>query len=228
MTAGMLMSASGAKPVPARHAVRATRVEGRRTRSLLLDAAARLFRAGGLAAVSIADIAAGANAFPSQVTYYFCTKEALFVEAACREVLYAAKAAEDGAAHQTSPQAYSQALAEHVIATDALSLFAEAMVLARHRADLAPLIERTLARLHDEGERAYMQTMHARRWRSQAEPAITARRFWALAISVTLQGVAAGLSRDDMVAQMMRLAGPQAEDARVSAAGRANKQGTQR
>ena len=71
-----------------KHAARATRTAGRQMRSRLLDAASRLFKERGLAAVSIADIAATADAFPSQITYYFRTKEALFVEAACRDVLY--------------------------------------------------------------------------------------------------------------------------------------------
>ena len=69
-----------------KHATRATRSAGRRMRSLLLDGASRLFRERGLAGTSISDIAAAANAFPSQITYYFRTKEALFVEAACREL----------------------------------------------------------------------------------------------------------------------------------------------
>ena len=100
------MQPVGAAPVEKREPKhlgrRATRPEGRRTRSLLLDAASRLFREHGLAAVSTADIAAAAGAFPSQVTYYFRTKEALFVEAACREALYAAQAAEDAAGRQTT------------------------------------------------------------------------------------------------------------------------------
>ena len=37
------------------------------------------------------DFAAAADAFPSQITYYFRTKEALFVEAACRDMLYVAR-----------------------------------------------------------------------------------------------------------------------------------------
>ena len=64
-----------------KHSVRATRTAGRQMLSRLLDAASRLFKEQGLAAVSIADIATAANAFPSQITYYFRTKEALFVEA---------------------------------------------------------------------------------------------------------------------------------------------------
>src|SRR5687768_3550258 len=74
--------------------VRAVREPGKRMRSRLLDAAVELFKLKGLSAVSVAEIAAAAGAYPSQVTYYFRTKEALFVEAACREVLYVARQAE--------------------------------------------------------------------------------------------------------------------------------------
>ena len=80
-----------------RHSVRATRTAGRQMRSRLLDAASRLFREKGLAGVSIADIAEAADAFPSQITYYFRTKEALFVEAGCRDMLYVARGAEQAA-----------------------------------------------------------------------------------------------------------------------------------
>ena len=57
--------------------MRATRMAGRQMRSRLLDEAARLFKEQGLAAVSIAAIAAAADAFPSQITYYFRTKDDL-------------------------------------------------------------------------------------------------------------------------------------------------------
>lgn len=62
-----------------KHAARATRTAGRQMRSRLLDGASRLFKERGLAGTSISDIAAAADAFPSQITYYFRTKEALFV-----------------------------------------------------------------------------------------------------------------------------------------------------
>ncbi|MFL6792385.1 MAG: TetR family transcriptional regulator, partial [Bradyrhizobium sp.] len=57
-----------------KHAARATRSAGRQMRSRLLDGASRLFRERGLAGTSISDIAAAADAFPSQITYYFRTK----------------------------------------------------------------------------------------------------------------------------------------------------------
>ena len=176
-------------------------------RSRLLDAASRLFKEQGLAAVSIADIAAAADAFPSQITYYFRTKEALFVEAACRDVLYVARAAEEHAGKQLSPEDYTRALVDSVMGSDAVGFFVEAMTLTRRRQDLAPLVERTVERLHAEGLRAYAGEMAARGWHSRLDPETSARRFWAVAIGVTLEGHAMGRSPDDLAAEMLRLIG---------------------
>ena len=92
------------RPAIPRHAARATRSAGRQMRSRLLDGASRLFKERGLAGTSISDIAAAADAFPSQITYYFRTKEALFVEAACRDMLYVARAAEQAALQAHTPR----------------------------------------------------------------------------------------------------------------------------
>src|ERR1700749_595136 len=99
-----------------KHAVRATRSAGRKMRSLLLDAASRLFRERGLAGTSITDIATADDPFPNQITYYFCTKEALFVETACRDMLYLARATEQAALRTHTPREYTHALAEAVSA----------------------------------------------------------------------------------------------------------------
>ena len=187
-------------------------------RSRLLSTASTLFRAKGLSAVSIAEIATDAEAFPSQITYYFRTKEALFVEAACREVLYAGRAAERQAGRQTTPEAYTRALVDAVTRSDALGFFVEAMVLTRRRQDLAPLIERTVERLHAEGLRAYAAEIEARGWRSLVAPEISARRFWSLAIGVTAEGQAMGRAPKAMAADLLRLVGAQADAA--PAAGR--------
>ena len=194
-----------------KHTVRATRTAGRQMRSRLLDAASCLFRERGLAAVSIADIAAAADAFPSQITYYFRTKEALFVEAACRDVLYVGRAAEQHAGKQLSPSDYTRALVESVMGSDAVGFFVEAMTLTRRRQDLAPLVERTVERLHAEGLRAYAAEMAARGWHSRLDPETSARRFWTIAIGVTLEGQAMGRSPDQLAAEMLRLLGPQAD-----------------
>jgi AcrR family transcriptional regulator len=207
------MNNASAKDIPGdpKHAARATRIAGRQMRSRLLDAASRLFKQRGLAAVSIADIAAAADAFPSQITYYFRTKEALFVEAACRDVLYVALAAEQHAGKQLSPADYTSALVESVMGSDAVGFFIEAMTLTRRRQDLAPLVERTVERLHAEGLRAYAAEMAARGWQSRIDPETSTRRFWTIAIGVTLEGQAMGRSPGDLAAEMLRLLGPQAD-----------------
>src|SRR5437868_7896431 len=133
------MAAETAAYTPAsdpKHAVRATRPAGRKMRSLLLDAASRLFKGGGLSGTSISDIAKAADAFPSQITYYFRTKEALFVEAACRDALYVARTAEQAAHRARSPQQYTRLLVESVTEGEGLGFFIEALTLTRRRQDL--------------------------------------------------------------------------------------------
>jgi len=193
-----------------KHAVRATRPAGRKMRSLLLDAASRLFRERGLSGTSIADIATAADAFPSQITYYFRTKEALFVEAACREMLYLARAAEQSAVRAHTPRDYTRALVETVTATDAAAFFAEALTLTRRRQDLAPLVERTIGRLHAEGLRAYAGQIERHGWRSLRDPDATSRRFWAIAIGIMVEGYAVGRAADALCAEMLRVLGEQA------------------
>jgi len=194
-----------------KHAVRATRSAGRKMRSLLLDAASPLFRERGLSGAAITDIAAAADAFPSQITYYFRTKEALFVECACRELLYLARATEQAALNARTPREYTQALAATVTASDSVAFFAEALTLTRRRQDLAPLVERTIERLHGEGARAYASQVARHGWRSLRAPDESSRRFWAVAIGVILEGYAMGRSPEELCAEMLRVLGEQAK-----------------
>jgi AcrR family transcriptional regulator len=182
-------------------------------RSLLLDAASPLFRERGLSGTAITDIAAAADAFPSQITYYFRTKEALFVECACRELLYLARATEQEALKARTPRDYTRALAETVTASDSVAFFAEALTLTRRRQDLAPLVERTIERLHGEGARAYASQVARHGWRSLRAPDESSRRFWAVAIGVILEGYAMGRSPDELCAEMLRVLGEQAKSA---------------
>jgi AcrR family transcriptional regulator len=133
-----------------RHAARATRSAGRKMRSLLLDAASPMFRERGLSGTAISDIAAAVNAFPSQITYYFRTKEALFVECACRDLLYLARATEQAALQAQTPGDYTRALAETVTASapsSACIARARAPMRARWRAMAgAPCARRTKVR----------------------------------------------------------------------------------
>ena len=184
---------------------RAVREPGKRMRSRLLDAAVALFKEKGLAGAAVADIATAAGAYPSQVTYYFRTKEALFVEAGCREVLYVARLAEAAAGRCTSSGDYNRALVETVFGAPGLALFVEALSLTRRRQDLAPLVERTFDRLHAEGDRAYADIRAKRGWSAADDPATTARRFWTLALGVALRNGATGATEGEAIEEMLAL-----------------------
>ncbi len=171
---------------------RATRAAGKQTRRALLDAASALFAQRPLASVSGAEIARAAGAFPSQVTYYFGTKEALFVEAACREMLHLAVDVERAGARTRTPRGYVRAVVHSALGSPALLTFAEATLLVRRRPDLAPRVRDTFERLHTEGERAVAQKLAARGWQISAEPVTEARGFWAAIIGVALESAAHG------------------------------------
>jgi len=170
----------------------ATRAAGRQTRRALLDAASRLFADRRLASVSGSEIAREAGAFPSQVTYYFGSKEALFVEAACRGMLRLAAEVERAGARTRTPRGYVRAVVHTALGASALLPFVEAALLVRQRPELAPLVRDTFERLHTEGERAVVEKLIARGWQIRAEPAVEARGFWAAIFGVAVEGAARG------------------------------------
>src|SRR5215831_19012600 len=172
---------TGVPPTP-RHSARATRAAGQSMRSRLLDAASALFKARGLNGTSVTAIAGASDAFPSQVTYYFRTKEALFVEAACRDILHIAERAEKAAARARTPKAYTKAVVDSLMRADGFVLFVEALILARQRPDLIPEIARTIDRLHVEAARAYAGEMARHGWHTRNPPDVVARRFWTIAL----------------------------------------------
>jgi len=165
-------------------------------RSRLLDAASALFKEQGLAAVSVADIAAATDAFPSQITYYFRSKEALFVEAACRGMLHAAAEVERAGRRTRTPRGYVRACVRTALASPAVLNFVEAALLVRRRPDLAPPVRDAFARLHTEGERAVAESLFARGWEIRAVPATEARGFWASILGVALERAALGEAFD--------------------------------
>jgi AcrR family transcriptional regulator len=187
---------------------------GQRMRSRLLDAAAAQFKALGLTDVSVADIAADAGAFPSQVTYYFGTKEALFVEAACREMLYLARDAEAASSHPKNEHDYIETMVRSVIGAPGLNLFVEALALAHRRLDLQPLVQRTFERLDAESDRA-LRDHRARQRQSPGNTAVHAHRFWVIALGMGARGGATGESSEFLASEMLALIWGGAEGPRV-------------
>ncbi len=177
---------------------------GQRMRSRLLDAAAARFKAAGLAGASVAEIAADAGAYPSQVTYYFGTKEALFVEAACREMLYLARDAEEASSHPENEDDYVETMVKSVVGAPGLNLFVEALALAHRRPDLKPLAQRTFDRLDAESDRA-LRGHRERAARPPGNTAVHAHRFWVIALGMGARGGATGEAPEFLAAEMLAL-----------------------
>src|SRR6266566_4590550 len=102
-----------------------------------LAAASDLFRERGLAGASVGDIARAADVFPSQIAYYFGTKDRLFVESACHDVLRAAREVERAGAAARTPADYVRAIVSEALAQPSLLTFAEAMLLAGRHPELS-------------------------------------------------------------------------------------------
>jgi AcrR family transcriptional regulator len=177
---------------------------GQRMRSRLLDAAAARFKRFGLSDVSVAEIAADAGAFPSQVTYYFGTKEALFVEAACREMLYLARDAEAASSHPRNEDDYLETMVKSVVGEPRLHLFVEALALAHRRRDLQALAQRTFERLDAESDRA-LKEHRVRQGLRPGNTAVYAHRFWVIALGMGARGGATGEARDFLAGEMLAM-----------------------
>ncbi|GAC67445.1 TetR/AcrR family transcriptional regulator C-terminal domain-containing protein [Gordonia soli] len=175
----------------------ASREAGKHTRRSLLRAATEVFGEVGDTA-SIAQICRRANAYPNQVTYYFGSKEQLFVEVACGAVLRAGQAAEDAAGSSTTVRGYTQELIGTLLGPRArdVEMFTTAMLMASRRPDLRPHITDTLGVLHERGEEALVRTLVRTGWQLRADISVEARAFWSAVFGLVVQKTALGDDTD--------------------------------
>ncbi|GAB92381.1 TetR/AcrR family transcriptional regulator C-terminal domain-containing protein [Gordonia rhizosphera] len=176
---------------------RATREAGKATRESLLRAATEVFCEHGETA-SVAQICQRADAYPNQVTYYFGSKEQLFVEVACTAVLRAGRRAEEAAAATTTVGEYTHALISTLLGGQArnVELFTTAMSMASRRAELRPQIAETLSVLHERGAEALMRTLVRTGWEMRAPIDVEAKAFWSAIFGLVLQQAATGPQPD--------------------------------
>lgn len=172
---------------------RASREAGKATRQTLLRAAAEVFAEQGETA-SVAQICQRADAYPNQVTYYFGSKEQLFVEVACVGVLRAGRRAEEAAAGTTTVRDYTNTLVGTLLGPCArdVELFTTAMLLTSRRTDLREHITDTLRTLHERGEQALMSTLVRTGWKLRAGIDVEAKAFWSAIFGLAVQKAATG------------------------------------
>lgn len=154
----------------------------------------KLFLAKGYANVSVQDIATAAGAFPNHVTYHFGGKDPLFVEAASRAMLRAAKHAESITRDSETAEIHTRRLIGDLLGpgAPAVMLFADAMLFARKKPELQDIVRGTLTVLNEAGEAAMEDTLRRTGWDNVASPRTITRSFWAAIFGLALEKAAMG------------------------------------
>jgi AcrR family transcriptional regulator len=162
------------------------RARGRRTRARILDQAAGLFAGQDYAAVSVAEIARSAGAHPHQVTYYFGSKDALFVQAAFLLLLRDARRLEPIGLRQRTPAAFRAAVARTTLALPAVPVVVRAMSISRLRPDLQKLTQHRLAILFRQAEHYLARVLDRRGWTLDRPIEVEVRTFWSAVLGARL------------------------------------------
>src|SRR4051794_13067475 len=162
------------------------RARGRRTRARILRHAAGLFAERGPAAVSVAEIARAAEAYPHQITYYFGSKDGLFVHAALSTLLRDAARLEPIGRRCRTPEAFRAALARAALALPAIPAAVRAMATAREREELRPAAQMYLAVLFRQAEHYLATQLDRRGWTVDRPPALEVRTFWSAVLGARL------------------------------------------
>lgn len=130
------------------------------------------------------------------MTYYFGSKEQLFVEVACVGVLRAGRRAEEAAAGTTTVRDYTNTLVGTLLGPPCardVELFTTAMLLTARRTDLREHITDTLRTLHERGEQALMSTLVRTGWKLRAGGIdVEAKAFWSAIFGLAVQKAATG------------------------------------
>jgi TetR/AcrR family transcriptional regulator, regulator of cefoperazone and chloramphenicol sensitivity len=145
-----------------------------------------LFADRDFGSVSVAEIAATAGAHPNQITYYFGSKDALFVHAAFLMLLRDAERLEPVGRRQRTPQAFRTALARTALALPAVPIAVQAMSIARHRPELQPLAQQNLGLLFRQAQRYLTAVLERHDWVIDRPADTEARTFWSAVLGARL------------------------------------------
>ncbi|MDL9938920.1 TetR/AcrR family transcriptional regulator C-terminal domain-containing protein [Gordonia sp. ABSL1-1] len=172
---------------------RGSSASGKSTRAALLRAATEVFTEHGETA-SVAQVCRHAEVFPNQVTYYFGSKEQLFVEVACAAVLRAGRHAENAARQAATVREYTHELVSTLLGPQArnVELFTTAMMIVSRRNDLREHITDTLRILHDRADAALIATLMRTGWQLYSPIDVETKAFWSAIFGLVVQKSATG------------------------------------
>lgn len=153
-------------------------MRGQRTRSALVAAAEHLLAGRTVGEVGVSQIAAAAGAFPSQVTYYFGSKEGLFVEVAFRSLLREAATLEKAARYAATPEQFNLTLSRAAGQMTSVASVAGALLIVRRRPELSKIAQYGINVLFRQSEVYLARTLTARGWTCTRPLEREVRTFW--------------------------------------------------
>lgn len=163
-----------------------TQERGRSTRYRIIEQTARLCAQHPGADPSVAQIAAAADVFPNQVTYYFGSKDSLLVHAAFLGLLHDAEAIESVGFRAADAASFRTEIAQAVLTMPSLPSVARALAAAVSRPALAPVVDKHLDLLFRQSARHLRRLMRERGWALTRTPEIESRTFWSTALGAVL------------------------------------------
>ena len=192
-----------------------SQARGHSTRGRILDSAVKLYLANTSGEVSVAAIAADADVFPNQVTYYFGSKDSLFIHAAFLALLHDAERIEAIGHSAGSPESFRRNMARAVLMLPSMPLVVRALAVGTSRPVLAAVVDQHLNLLFRQSERYLARLMKQRHWEVQRPMPVETRTFWSAAFGATLlsQAGATGSGSDvDLSGTMTVRGGNPGED----------------
>ncbi|WP_159733332.1 TetR/AcrR family transcriptional regulator C-terminal domain-containing protein [Arthrobacter sp. 9V] len=163
-----------------------SQARGHSTRQRILDSAVKLYLSKPTGEVSVAAIAADAGAFPNQVTYYFGSKDSLFIHAAFLALLHDAERVETVGLSVESPASFRGAMARTVLILPSLPLVVRALAAGTSRPDLSAVVDQHLNLLFRQSERYLTRLLKQRKWELERPLPVETRTFWSAAFGATL------------------------------------------
>ncbi|KUM42263.1 TetR family transcriptional regulator [Arthrobacter sp. EpRS71] len=163
-----------------------SQARGHTTRGRILDSAVRLYLASPSAEVSVAAIAADAGVFPNQVTYYFGSKDSLFIHAAFLALLHDAERVEAIGHSAGSPESFRRNMARVALMLPSMPLVVRALAVGTSRPPLAAVVDQHLNLLFRQSERYLGRLLKQRQWDVQRTMLVEIRTFWSAAFGATL------------------------------------------
>lgn len=163
-----------------------SQARGHSTRQHILDSAVKLYLSRADREVSVAAIAADAGAFPNQVTYYFGSKDSLFIHAAFLALLHDAERVEAVGLSVESPASFRSAMARTVLILPSMPLVVRALAVGTSRPDLSAVVDQHLNLLFRQSERYLTRLLKQRNWELERPLPVETRTFWSTAFGATL------------------------------------------